>query len=250
MHNIQIVSYNLDHSNKREDISKNIQKFAQDGVKVFCLQEVRAPKNGEEFIGDFILKILGASWEGKFHISLDSKNDYGLGLIWNKEFEADNFVELLLPVLPKLTSFENFFESKILSGDPTPVKRAVLIADFKHPSGEFRLSNAHLDWQGGFPQRLKQLKVLMEHLNQSPKSVEIICGDLNTIGFLGNAKQLNEIQSLLGTGFQNFQPKFVVTTSHHQQLDHIFGKNIKTPVAKVFRLPGSDHYPVMGEFSL
>ncbi len=79
---LKLVSYNLDHSNQRQRLGENIRHLANLGAQLFCLQEVRARSN-EEFIGDYLLTRLGPDWQGRFFINVDSKNDYGLGLIWN-----------------------------------------------------------------------------------------------------------------------------------------------------------------------
>jgi endonuclease/exonuclease/phosphatase family metal-dependent hydrolase len=250
MSKIKLVTYNLDHSSLREDIAANICKLAASGVGIFCLQEVRAKKS-EEFIGDYILQKLGPGWEAKFFLSFDSKNDYGLGLIWdNNSFQAEEIHEISFPMLKRLPWFTAYIERHYLSGDPSPVKRGGLIATFRQGSAIFRVSNIHLDWHGKFPQRFRQLGFLLAHLNKSPVDTEIICGDFNTTGFFGNAWQIKKIQNLLGKDFINFIPEFTYTTDHHQHLDHIFARNIKSPSSEVLILAGSDHFPVLATFSL
>jgi endonuclease/exonuclease/phosphatase family metal-dependent hydrolase len=246
MAQLKLVSYNLDHSNKRQQLGENIRHFSDLGTQIFCLQEVRARSN-EEFIGDYLLKKLGPDWRGQFFISIDSKNNYGLGFIWNtKILEPVECHNLSFPLLPKLTLLDRFIET-FLSGDTRPVKRGGMVATFKAGTEIFRVSNVHLDWQGKFKQRFKQLQYLLEHLQASPTQNEIIAGDVNTVGFFGNGWQIKKIQALLGSDFVNFFPQFTLTTTHHQQLDHVFARNFQMRKAEVLRMPGSDHYPLVVE---
>lgn len=239
-----MVSYNLDHSSKREQLEKNIYNLSKENVEIFCFQEIRTSKT-EEFIGDVFLKKLGPNWQGKFLISHDSKNDYGLGIIWNDDnLKLIDFENLDLPRLARLRPLESFIETHFLNGDPTPVKRAAQIFTFRRGEQTFRVSNIHMDWHGGVEHRFKQLEFVTSHLKSRGVAAEIICGDLNTTGLFDNSPQIKKIQVLLGSEFVNLFPKFVHTTSHFQHLDHFFIRNFSPIFAKVYKMSGSDHFPL------
>lgn len=245
MSEIKLVSYNLDHSSKKDRLVENIRKLSQLGTNIFCFQEIRTG-NPNEFIGNAILSALGPGWKGEFLISENSKNDYGLGIIWNSSIlELVDYQILDFPVLPQLFSLERLIEQYLLSGDITPVKRAALIATFVVDGQKFRISNVHADWHGGFEHRFSQLQHLLKHLKPENIKSEIICGDFNTIGLFRSYKQIKKIQELLGPEFINFFPKHTITSIHGQRLDHVFARNFNQSHAKVHKMFGSDHFPIM-----
>ena len=250
MNEIKLVSYNLDHSSKKNKLVQNIRKLSLLGTNIFCFQEIRTG-NPDEFIGNAILDALGSDWKGEFLISENSKNDYGLGIIWNSsELELDNFQALDFPLLPQLFHLDRLVEQYLLSGDATPVKRAALIATFQINGQQFRLSNVHADWHGGFEHRFNQIQFLLNHLKTSDIKSEIICGDFNTIGLFRSYKQIKKIQELLGSEFINFFPKHRITSIHGQRLDHVFARNFNQNSAKVHLMLGSDHFPIMVSMTL
>ncbi len=250
MSEVVVASYNFNHGSNKAKLLSNMMFLVEENVDVFCLQELRTNKQ-ETFIGEEILALLGDDWKGEFLLSYNSKNDYGLGMIWNsKKLNLQNFQSIDLPVLQGLPKFQSMIEQYFLSGDASPVKRAANVATFDFNGKSVRVSNLHADWHGGQPHRLSQIKFLLEHLKVVSVDAEIICGDFNTIGLFENAREMNALYQLLGPEYKIAFPKFQLTTFHGQHLDHIFAKNGTIEKAQIHRILGSDHFPIVGYIKL
>ncbi len=244
MGKVRLVSYNLNHSLHRSQLIENIVQMSKLGTNIFCFQEMRTSKK-KSFIGDEILETLGSDWQGKFLLSYNSKNDYGLGIVWNaQDINLRAFQSIDLPVLKGLPRLQSMIEQYLLSGDASPVKRAANIATFDIDGKLFRVINLHIDWHGGQKHRLSQVKHLINYLQKDVAETEIICGDFNTIGLFTNKKETESLQNLLGQDYIAAFPKFKLTTMHGQHLDHIFVRNCKVDSSEVHRMWGSDHFPV------
>jgi endonuclease/exonuclease/phosphatase family metal-dependent hydrolase len=250
MANITVASYNLNHGTNKAKLLANIFFLAEQKVDVFCLQELRLSKN-DSFIGDDILSKLGSNWKGEFLLSHNSKNDYGLGMIWNSDaVDLQYFQSIDLPSLQGLPRLQSTIEQYILSGEASPVKRAASIGVFNADGKAVRIVNVHADWHGGPSHRLSQIKHLLDHLSMTTSDAELICGDFNTIGLFNNKAQMKNLQKLLGEEYEIAFPKFKLTTFHGQHLDHIFAKNCTIEKAQIYRILGSDHFPIVGQIRL
>jgi len=250
MSQITLASYNLNHGSNKVKLIANINYLATQGVDVFCLQEIRTGRH-ESFIGDDMLSALGPSWKAEFLLSYNSKNDYGLGVIWNADkLQLQHFQSIDLPTLQGIPRLQSIIEQYLLSGDASPVKRAANVALFKVDDAVIRIVNVHADWHGGMEHRLSQVKHLLEYLKSEPYHAELICGDFNTIGLLSNKKQMTMLRDALGAEYVSAFPDFRLTTFHGQHLDHIFAKNCDFKRTQIYRIMGSDHFPVVAEVEL
>lgn len=250
MADITIASYNLNHGSNKAKLLSNIGFLASQNVDVFCFQEIRASKD-EGFIGDEILSSLGPAWKGEFLLSYNSKNDYGLGMVWNSEvLKLQSFQSIDLPSLQGLPRFQSIIEQYVLSGEASPVKRAANVGTFEVNGKTLRVANVHADWHGGPFHRLAQIEHLLNFLNTETSDAELICGDFNTIGLFSNKNQMKMLLQLLGDRYVTAFPKFHLTTFHGQHLDHIFAKNCTIEKAQIHRILGSDHFPVVGQIKL
>jgi endonuclease/exonuclease/phosphatase family metal-dependent hydrolase len=250
MSEIVVASYNFNHGSNKPKLLSNMVFLAEQNVDVFCLQELRTNKQ-ETFIGEDILALLGEDWKGEFLLSYNSKNDYGLGMIWNsKKLNLQSFQSIDLPILKGMPRLQSMIEQYFLSGDASPVKRAANVAVFQSGDKSVRVSNLHADWHGGQSHRLSQIKFLLDHLDQEPVDAEVICGDFNTIGLFENAREMAALYELLGPEYAIAFPKFQLTTFHGQHLDHIFAKNCTIEKAQIHRILGSDHFPVVAHIKL
>src|SRR5476651_65397 len=72
-----IATYNIQITNNPNQIVKNIKKMREEGVSLFCLQEVRELPE-KEFIGTTIERILGKNFKAEYF--LDS---FGLAIFWD-----------------------------------------------------------------------------------------------------------------------------------------------------------------------
>lgn len=255
-HNLNIVTYNIQNSSKAEEIKQNILALAAKGAGLFCLQEVRKYEH-KEFIVDALLKLLGPSWKAEYLISPQSF-DLGLCTLWDSsKLQALSFEKLLLPRLPKLKLHEKIFVKvrtkmeKIQNPKVLPTQRAALIGKFKFLGQPLLITNLHLDWQGGFRQRKRQLKALNDYLKSRVRAeFEVFCGDFNTLGFYRfSGRRQKKVRELLGEEFINvFHNRR--TTSFPQMLDHIFVKNLTVAKSEILKFHGSDHFPLLAEIKI
>lgn len=247
--NLNIVTYNIQHGAKTDEIVSNIQALARQKVNLFCLQEVHKYK-GQKFIVDELLSRLGPDWQAQYILSPE-KSDLGLCTLWKtSKLTALNFEQLMLPKLNRLFFHEKIFET-VMSKHARPIQRAALIGEFAIAERTIRITNLHLDWQGGFKQRSLQLNHLKSLLkSKQPVNFEIFCGDFNTIGFYRfDNGRLEKVKNLLGKEFLSGVHK-KATTSHLQTLDHIFVKNLTIEKTQIFKYKGSDHFPLLAEIRI
>lgn len=248
---LKIVSYNIHKSLKTKTLVKNIQKIAASGASIICLQEVRRSLHNNKFIVDEIMAELGSTWQAHSFLSLEEDSfDYGLAMLWNLEhLKATKFEKLELPLLKMPNPVWQFLQL-LYHGKPGPHLRGTLIGTFSDRQGKkIRISNVHLDWQGKLEHRIGQIKFLKNKLDEyEDVHCEVICGDFNTIGLRNKKKQkqINIIADILGDQFKNSNPELDATTAiYPQALDHIFVKGFGLHEDGVYKLRGSDHYPVM-----
>lgn len=254
--NLNIVTYNIQHGKNTQDIIANILSLAHKNINIFCLQEVREYPS-KPFIVDTLLKDLGPSWQAECLVK-GHTFDLGLCTLWDSsKIRSKSFEKLLLPKLPKLRFYEKAFSKvrvrmeKVTESKIEPTQRAALIGEFELSGQLLRITNLHLDWQGGFKQKSLQLKTLKDYLK--PKlavDYEIFCGDFNTLGFYRfSGKRLQKIRELLGPEFINvFRNRR--TAVFPQMLDHIFVKNLSLANTEILKLKGSDHFPLLAEIKI
>jgi len=245
MSELKLASYNIYDGYNRDNIIENILNFAEQGVNFFCLQEVRSSETGD-FIGDVLLQKLGSGWQSEYFVATVPSSDYGLAMYWRKDILSPlKFETVSLAKLDFLSLFEQLIE--YAQGNRTqPIQRGALAGTFMMDGKVLRITNIHLDWHGGKKHRLKQLKQLVDHLKKMPPvNSEVVCGDFNTVSFVGTDSHLKEIHMTLGEDFFNSIPEIRSTARLGQHLDHIFARNLKLQEAKIQEVVGSDHYPVI-----
>ncbi len=262
---IRLCSYNIQNGLQAREIIKNIQKVVSLHTDVICLQEVRQLPN-REFIGNQIQHALSSTWKTTFFLGENPLHDAGLCILWNSQ--KYNLIETTKVNLPRLASMS--LVEKILLKAKSPPQRGALVGTFAHKGTQFRVTNLHLDWQGGIIQRLKQLTFVKKYLREnSSVKYEIVCGDFNTVGTAKYYKErIIELQNILGADFKESFPTLDATwefknstpyygakflhqlllnlkVNYRQRLDYIWYKGFKLGESKVFRLFGSDHYLLM-----
>lgn len=97
-----------------------------------------------------------------------------------------------------------------------------LIADVEHPAGSFRAVCIHLDVHCSRKHRVKQMNILLEHLETLPKLPTIIGGDWNTTTF--NAQ--NSARAILGFWRKVAIGARKVVRNHYPYPDRYFEKGI------------------------
>ncbi len=198
----------------------------------------------------------------------------GNSIIWNsKVISLLKKEKLLLPKSKSLNLPEKIF-SWFAGGITATFQRRSLIAEFSLDKTKFRITNLHLDHNGGISNRNKQLTFLMDHLNNlKPTSHEIICGDFNSFDLLRNGKEKLMHDEVLGGDFIDASKdsgwtanlndieihygkailRFILKKFHldiRRKLDYIWIKNLDLIQCKKFQLKGSDHLPLVATLIL
>lgn len=251
-HNFTIITYNIFDGRNAEKLINNILSLIQNGADIICLQEVRQAYKDIEF-SKLLRESLPKHFEVRYFLENDMRwFDYGLGILWNTQvFSNANFQQFSLPKQPHLTFWNKLFYW-LLGLEPKIIKRGALIGTFmsrwapSRHSGQdsLRITNLHLDFQGGDAHRAAQIKALMNHMATQPKvEREIICGDFNTLGLFSKQNKIASLQNQLGNKFQSVIQK-PYNSAIIQQLDYIFVKGLTVETAEISHLKGSDHYPI------
>lgn len=243
---LKLVSYNLQNGKNEKAIIKSIKYLIALGVDIFCLQEVRKLPD-KLFIGQIIKESLNENWKIEYFLGEDPY-DFGACFIWNSsKLRLQNIEKIPLPSLKSLNLLERVID-KILINRTTPIKRGVLIGVFKLSNRYLRITNLHLDWQGGLKHRTEQLQYIINKLKQESFEQEVICGDFNMVGLPVSSRCTQQkIEDILGAEFKNVQPNLIYTINSiiPQKLDYILVKNINFKEGELIPLKGSDHYPLI-----
>lgn len=245
-----VVTYNIFDGRNAEKVIRNILELIQNGASVICLQEVRQVYGYVEFT-KLLAERLPKHFGSKYFLEGDARwFDYGLGVLWDTTlFSLQSFHQLSLPEQSRLTVWNKLFYW-MLGLQPKIIKRGALIGTFIFEQRKVRVTNLHLDFQGGNNHRANQLKSLTNYLAlEAPADHEVLCGDFNTLGLFNKMDKIPTLQKQLGHAF-----KSVLSTPYSsalaQQLDYIFVKNVKLCAAQILKLQGSDHRPVWAKVSL
>ena len=82
---LTVATYNIQFGINTEKITKNIEKFASDGVDIICIQEV-INESHKELIVDRIVKLLGKNWRASYNMGEEnSKRGIGTAIFWNSD---------------------------------------------------------------------------------------------------------------------------------------------------------------------
>jgi endonuclease/exonuclease/phosphatase family metal-dependent hydrolase len=274
MKQLIVATYNIQSSLHPSQITKNILKMARKGVTVFCLQELVAYRD-RPFIGDLLLKKLGKDWQAVYHLGqARSLLGMGNGIIWHtKTLTLKDHQKVLLPPSPPLAIHEKAFVW-LAAGLTAPLRRRALIGRFRFNGKLVRITNLHLDFNGGTVQRVKQLKYLKNLLAHDNKNArEIICGDFNCLDLLNIGAEHRIYHQVLGDQYQDASER-VGWTGDLNKIDSSQGMKLFARLIKIFRLQvrrkidyvwvknvtveecyklawsGSDHYPVLASLRI
>jgi endonuclease/exonuclease/phosphatase family metal-dependent hydrolase len=240
---LKIISYNIHMGLETEALTKNIMEFAKQGVDVFCLQEFWKWMQPVD-LETLLLEALGPEWQIEYETPEKPSHDYGVCFLWNKSaLKALSFHRLPMPKVAKPKLWEKAW-IRAHGFNTFNTQRGALIGTFNWNGQQVRITNLHLDWQGGVRQRAAQISHIKDFLTGNPKAdYEIICGDFNTIGIFNKKKQPKMFIGILGDGFYDACSKPEPTCPPFI-LDHIFVKNFQVQEFQTHKLAGSDHYPV------
>lgn len=264
-----IATYNIQFSLNLRAIKTNISKMANMDVSLFCLQEV-VPDNGRPSLAEILLKELGGEWRAICSLGSES-SILGMGncILWNTRIlTLQKEQQELLPKYNNIKFHEKIF-SWIAGGVSTSFERRAILGYFKFNDGRsIRVTNVHLDQNGGLKNRRKQLKYLVSILQKNKLEREIICGDFNSFDLLNKGKEAEMQKELLGKDFTdisrnigwtadlndvNFNKggkllEFLIKKMHihiRKKIDYIWVKNLKCLECERLLLKGSDHKPLV-----
>ena len=242
--------------------------MVKNGVSIVCLQEVICYKQENNIITTLLQK-LGEDWKAICHLGKE-QNVLGMGncILWNtRVLNITKKQDVLLPYSKKLSLHEKAF-SWLAGGTVIPFRRRAIIGYFMYKNQRLRVTNVHLDHNGGKKNRCRQLNYLINILQQeSNNTSDIICGDFNNFDLLGNNNELKEYIHILhdyedtttkidwsadlyliDTTAGNKFLQILIKNLHihlRKKLDFIWVKNVTFSGSEKMLLPGSDHLPVV-----
>lgn len=290
--NFTIATYNVqrDRDNMLPWYVLNIPEFAN--ADVIVLQEmpsINAIESGAYKGRGITLSYIQRMRSFMVDVAVESggllNREFSNAFLCHKQIAILGRRNLVLSCLGKLSLFERF---KIDGGEPEP--KHSLLGIFKMPDDTvLRIANVHLDFAGGIEHRKAQLRQVVDAIDElddhGPKTVDIICGDFNTIGayewprthrntasviriaeergYLDCTKEIAWTHDMFTSispydFFRHFLSLGkLFRLRWHQKLDHILVRGVKSVVRTGVVLlegdrflHGSDHAPVYVEIEI
>lgn len=264
-----IATYNIQFSKRKNRIVENILQMAQDGVSLFCLQEILHASPGPHIV-PLLLKRLGSSWRS--HVYIGKEKNYlahGTGLIWDSRiYRLKDMYTVDLPKMKQLPFHDQLIE-RSFDFLGVPIQRRVVGVTFQCFGKTIRVNSVHLDAMGGSNNRLKQLRYLLDLLRQKkPVMYELICGDFNTVDLIPTGGEIRRMRSLFKKyGFRdttepirwtadllnidaektNVLRRLIRMFNLHlyKKLDFIWVRGFRSVEVRRENVLGSDHYPLI-----
>ena len=82
-HTLNVVTYNIQFGINNEKIIVNVERLANEGADIICLQETINVVS-QEMIVHTIIKKLGKNWQAAWHIGPEiSRHSIGTCILWN-----------------------------------------------------------------------------------------------------------------------------------------------------------------------
>lgn len=263
---LTIATYNVQFSLNPTQIRKDVLTMAQKGVSIFCLQEVVRYEN-QKFLLDILLEDLGPGWKAIYNLGREKKNlGMGNGILWNvQKIKLKNKQEIFLPKSRTYLPHEMIF-SLIAGGIIVPFQRRTISGTFQIDEKYIRITNLHLDHNGGLKNRGKQLKYLVNVIKKETKvDCEIICGDFNSFDLLKRGEEYRQEKEIIGSDFHDISDNvawtadlgntklkcgmflnFFIKHIHiKRKLDFIWAKNMKRISCETLPVNTSDHRPLI-----
>lgn len=275
MSTFKIATYNIEFSRKADLIVQNLLQLKKDGVEIFCLQEVLRIPN-VEFIIDKILKRLGNNWKAEYFLGEETDSrGHGVAIIWNtKMFHLESLERILFPpTIPKRHDAVLVKIAILIYAYPQLQRKALSLL-FTYKGKPIRITTMHLELIGGFKNRLKQAEFILSKLQKNPVTNEIVCGDFNSFETWNTGRERRELQKLFASySFVDATDSIPWTSDPYnieykgvfihfvkiakksrinlkRKIDYIFSKGLTIGKADRIDVSGSDHFPIVAEFSL
>lgn len=271
---LSVATYNIEYSRRPQLLIKTIVQMIQNGVNVFCFQEIlRLPEN--EFIVDVLLKELGKNWKLEYFVG-DEGNylDVGVGILWNESIlKLQKIEKINLPKMKKYPLLDRLVLRSVGFID-TPLQNRAIVGTFSLNDHSLRITSLRLDTVGGTKNRIKQAKYMLDFIKDKPKvEYEIICGDFNTIDPLKAGKEVQTMRGLFDIYSFTDATKDIVWSADiynsdfgkkpglvkkvikhlnvhvRRKLDYIWSKNLQIISSQKIDSTASDHYPIVTNFA-
>ncbi|MFA6006013.1 MAG: hypothetical protein WC775_06065 [Patescibacteria group bacterium] len=266
-HQLGIATYNIQFSQHPNEVVLNILRLSRSNISIFALQEVL---NTKEHIIKNILAKLGSNWKAVCNLG-DQSSVLGMGncLIWDtKRLQLIRSEKVFLPKSKKLALHELVF-SLVAGGISTPFQRRAIVGYFKYSNNTIRISNIHLDHNGGQANRESQLNYIRQYLARNRLlNHEILCGDFNSFDLLKTGAEFQMHERILGDKFLNVSKNIQWTADLNsmdiklaafffktlikmfnlhirRKLDHIWIANLRCASCVSPETKGSDHNPLL-----
>lgn len=269
-----VATYNIEYSRRPQLLIKTIVQMIQNGVNVFCFQEIlRLPEN--EFIADVLLKELGNHWKLEYFVG-DEGNylDVGVGILWNESIlKLQKIEKINLPKIKKYPLLDRLVLRSVGFID-TPLQNRAIVGTFSLNDRSLRITSLRLDTVGGTKNRIKQVKYILDFIKDKPKvEYEIICGDFNTIDPFKTGKEIQTMRELFDIYSFTDATKDIVWSADiynsdfgekpglvkkvikhlnvhvRRKLDYIWSKNLQVINSQKIDSTASDHYPIVINFA-
>lgn len=254
---LKFATYNILHAYHRSKIIDNIKILLDKGVDILCIQEAELP----------IENILPPNWQVEYFFT--EGRGCHLAIAWNKtKLSLIDTKKILLPALRKPDLMQKFTGYK-----KEKIQRGTLIADFSFDGKVVKVINAHLGWEGGTTNRLKQLRYVLSQLGNRNADYGILAGDFNTfIPSIFRKTQEKKIENVLGNSWTDVFPGLkwscdisytdpqdgfeffskickILRIKLRSRLDYVFAHKLKPASSEMIDLPGSDHRPLVATFN-
>lgn len=261
---LTVATYNVLHGYYAGLILKNIEFLIGKGADVLCLQETDLPF--EKPLHGLLKTPALEGWRAH---CVHAGEGAALSMLWNS-LRLD-LRDLETIVLPRLRGRSL---SQRIRGHEAVLQRAAVTGRFMTEEGLVRVTNVHLAWEGGVRHRMAQLAHLARALEAHPAERDVLGGDFNTIApsLLRKSRQ-KKVEAVLGPSWTNALPdlswSYDISYTAPQdgqatfaklcrplgikarsRLDYLFARNLGVAHAEMFDLPGSDHRPLVGRFSV
>ena len=262
---LKVATYNIQYGARRREVFQSIGQLKEEGCQVLCLQEAHDREVGSQ-LGSAILRELGPGWDGVFFLGTGPA--LGLATFWAKDaLELHALQRQKLPQLDRRPVWGR------VSGQ-RPQERGALSVIGEAAHGPLRITNMHLDWQGGYTHRMRQVEACIKTLGERRyEGADILCGDFNTCGpavmyrrykkhlypllntfhdafpELSWSYDIRELDCVAWGKYQWFIRAARAAGIHYRQrLDHVFYQGLELLDAECKRWNGSDHCPLVVSF--
>lgn len=274
-HDLSILIYNILSGVYTNKIFASLNGVNVSNTDIICFQEFPEDNNFSSIFGQYFGR--DYSLEKSFNWITTPTRRFGLATFYNNR--KLNLIESKTLNLPgvELTIWEKMFTWSITKGTVRHFDRTALVTIFEYEKKPLLVVNTHLAWEGGRKNQIKQLDYILseiENLDNTIKNKVILCGDFNVSAqsrfsqqFFNKLKKTSfydmtntipySVDLSSPFSFPDDKTRLVQSLLHlsvkllnkigintKQKIDYVFGKNVEYVFSELYKLEGSDHYPI------